>query len=262
MCPDSWHRSSYTTETIRRSATKRTQRPKYITMNMKTLILAVAGACLLALTTNANTITYVTPTGSTVGSPAQSVDAYATFATGAGTVTITIGDLLPNPTDVAQLISDLSFTLSSGQTSGTLGSMSGTEINVNNGGTTSGQTSVTSSHWTISGLHLTTLVGGQPSDLIIGPPGTSGYSNANGSIAGNGPHNPFLTGTATFVVDVTGVTGDSKVDSATFSFGTTAGVDVPGTPGSPPQSIPDGGTTAVLLGAALSTFGLMRRKLS
>jgi hypothetical protein len=32
--------------------------------------------------------------------------------------------------------------------------------------------------------------------------------------------------------------------------------------GTPPQSIPDGGTTALLLGAALSGLGLLRRKLS
>ncbi len=56
------------------------------------------------------------------------------------------------------------------------------------------------------------------------------YSNANGSIAGNGPHNPFTDGTATFLLDVSGVTMSTNVDSAVFSFGTTPGIDVSGIP--------------------------------
>ena len=55
------------------------------------------------------------------------------------------------------------------------------------------------------------------------------YSNANGSIGGNGPHNPFINQTATFTITgLTGVNSDTRVTSATFSFGTTAGVNVDG----------------------------------
>ena len=64
---------------------------------------------------------------------------------------------------------------------------------------------------------------GQPTDLIIGPPGGATYSNANSSIAGNGPHNPFVNQTGTFVVTVAGVTAATNITSATFSFGTTQG---------------------------------------
>jgi VPDSG-CTERM motif len=110
---------------------------------------------------------------------------------------------------------------------------------------------------------LTALNQSGPSGLIIGPPNGSGvYATANSSIAGNGPHNPFLNQVATFTLNVPGVNVDSSVNGATFSFGTTAGDNVPGIVGRPPQSIPDGGTTALLLGAALSGLGLIRRKLS
>jgi hypothetical protein len=249
-------------ENVRTLATKRTQRTEYITMKIKTLIPAMASACLLALAANANTITYVTPTGSNPGGGA--VDAYATFVTGSGTVSITLGNLEANPTDVAQLISDLSFTLSGGQTSGTLASSSGQEITVNKNPNTYTLGSTVSTGWDLTGLTLDVLGSSTaPSHLIIGPSGSGGlYSDANGSIAGNGPHNPFLNQTATFVIDVSGVTDASSVDSATFSFGTTEGqYTVTGTPGQPPQSIPDGGTTALLLGAALSSLGLIRRRL-
>src|SRR5262249_42400935 len=82
------------------------------------------------------------------------------------------------------------------------------------------------------GLQLDALGFIGPAGLIIGPSGPGGvYSNANGSIAGNGPHNPFIDGTATFVVAISGLTADSTVTGATFSFGTTAGSNVVGVPG-------------------------------
>jgi len=81
-----------------------------------------------------------------------------------------------------------------------------------------------------------------PSHLIIGPPGANGYTNANGSIAGNAPHNPFLNQTATFMLDAPGVTDSTTVTSAIFSFGTTAGNDVPGM-----KTVPDPSSLTLLL---------------
>src|SRR5215467_14079262 len=168
--------------------------------------------CLVA---SASTITFVTPTGSTTsGGP---VDASATITTGAGgAVTITLTNLEANPKDVAQLLSDLSFDFSGGETSGTLTSSSGTEIKVAGDGTfTTGSTVPTG--WALSstagGLELDVLgTPTGPKHLIIGPAGTGGtYSNAKGSIAGNKPHNPFLDGAATFNLDVPGVTVDTTV---------------------------------------------------
>lgn len=109
------------------------------------------------------------------------------------------------------------------------------------------------------GLQLDALGFVGPAGLIVGPPGAGSlYSAANGSIAGNGPHNPFLNQTATFTVNIPGLTVDDSVRSATFSFGTVPGIKVPGGGGS---SVPDGGPTVMLLGAALSGIGLIRRKL-
>jgi hypothetical protein len=83
------------------------------------------------------------------------------------------------------------------------------------------------------------------------------YSNANGSIAGNDPHNPFLTGTATFDLAVLGLTEASTITSAIFSFGTTEGNDVPGTRVPEPSTGPIFLISGVL--AAIVTARLRRR---
>src|SRR5262245_15745697 len=98
----------------------RTTRRKRIAKRMKRIktALGITGASLLALGASANVITFTTPTGATTGG--GPVNASATFITGNGTVTVTLNNLQANPTDVAQLLSDLEFTLSGGQTTGTL----------------------------------------------------------------------------------------------------------------------------------------------
>lgn len=230
------------------------------------IVLGITGASLIALGASANVITFTTPAGATTGG--GPVDASATFITGNGTVIITLSDLQANPTDVAQLLSDLDFTLSGGQTTGTLsaGNSSGQEVSIAGNGTATlggtGSTGWALNNNVLGGLQLNVLgtaIG--PAHLIIGPPGPGGvYVNANGSIAGNPAHNPFLNQTATFLLNVPGVTVDSTVTSATFSFGTTAGINVPGIPpGTPP--VPDGGTTVMLLGAAISGLVFIRRKM-
>src|SRR5438132_151597 len=77
----------------------------------KTIFLRLACASALAtVSLSASQITFSTASGaSTGGGP---VSASAQVTTGANSVTVTLTDLLANPTDVAQLISDFSFTLS------------------------------------------------------------------------------------------------------------------------------------------------------
>jgi hypothetical protein len=195
----------------------------------KGLLLTV----LAASAAYAGSFTFVTPSGaSTGGGP---VNASAIVTTNAnGTVSITLNDLQANPTDVSQLISDFDFVLSNGATTGTGLVQGGSTIFVAGDGTTTAGPTATG--WQINnnvggGIQIDALGGGQPMDLIIGPPGAGGvYGNANGSIAGNTPHNPFINGQGTFTLAVAGVTATTTVTSATFSFGTTAGINIPGIP--------------------------------
>jgi PEP-CTERM motif-containing protein len=231
-------------------------------MKLSTAAIFMLASCLAA---SAATITYDTAPGSTTLGGA--VDATATFVTNNDeTLTITLTDLLANPTDVAQLISDISFTLSNSEGTGSILSSSGQDITVNSNGTfTTGSTVDTGWGLTasMSGFHLDVLgTKTAPTHLIIGPPdGSNLYSNANGSIAGNPPHNPFLNGTATFTLEIPGISADTTVTSATFSFGTDEGANlVPGTPRNQP-TVPEPGTY-VMMAVGLGLVGLaqLRRK--
>src|SRR4051812_5966452 len=144
---------------------------------------------LQAATAQAATVTYTTLDGSTQGG--LPVSAAATFTTGAGTIRISLTNLLANPTSVIQNISDLLFTLSTGQNSGTLTSSSGTSIMIDNNGVVTSSSVVSTTDWTLttqgSSLYLDVLgPPNGPAQTIIGQPGPGGvYTDANGSIAGN-----------------------------------------------------------------------------
>jgi len=174
-------------------------------------------------------------------------------------VTITLNNLLVNPTDVAQLISDFDFVLSNGVTKGALTSSSAKEIVVAKDGSSTVGTTLVSTEWGLNndvagGLQLDVLGFGGPDNLIIGP---GPYTNANGSIAGNKPHNPFLYQTATFNLAVLGVTADTGVTGATFSFGTTAGINVVGVP----RAVTPEPSSLVLLGTGIiGAAGMLRRR--
>jgi len=180
---------------------------------------------------NAATVTFDTLPGATsAGGP---VSAEAVFTTSLNTLTITLRDLLADPGNVGQLLSDLQFVLSTGQTSGSLTSGSGQARTVAaNGSFTNGGT--VAAGWVLEnsvsgGLRLCDLCGGAagPAHTIIGGPnGSNVYGNANSSIAGNGPHNPFLAGDVTFVLNIAGVTTSSTVTGGFFSFGTTEGDNI------------------------------------
>jgi hypothetical protein len=206
----------------------------------------------LTASAEASTSTYVIPGGANLGG--QPVSATATFVTSTDDLKITLTNLQNNPTSVIQNLSDLAFTFSTGQTTGSLLSSSALERTVNGDGTfTNGPT--VSTGWLLetsgSGLRLHVLgtpIG--PAHTLIGDSGAGGlYSNANGSIAGNGSHNPFITGTATFDIQITGLLASSIVNTATFSFGTEEGNNVPGVPRVP------GAATLLLLGSGLGIIG-------
>jgi len=212
----------------------------------------------LAALAPASTVTVSTPAGQMVGG--QPVDATATVTTGAGTVTIAVDNNIVDPVAVIQNVSDLFLTLSGDAGTGSLTGSAGLERTVNSNGTfTDG--SVVSTGWVLENLagpiyHLNGLGAAAfvPAHTIIGEPAGSGtYASANNSIAGNGPHNPFLAGTVTFDLAIAGVTADTTLTSFTFSFGTVAGNDVPvPTPGIP---LPAAGWAGLSL---LGLLGAMR----
>lgn len=204
-------------------------------------------------------ITYSTPAGSTTGG--QPVNGTATFTTGNGTVHIEITNNLVNPTSVVQNISGLSFVLSSGQTVGVLSSSSGLERNVAGNRTYTDGGAPVATGWALlnnvsGGLKLNVLgTAVAPEHTIIGLPSASNlYTNANGSIAGNNAHNPFLGGTVSFDLAIPGVTVGSTITSATFFFGTTDGANSVTL-----REAPEPVTTS-LVGVGLLALGIARRR--
>jgi len=225
-------------------------------------------ACAIAVigvgTAAASTVTFTTASGATE-SGGNAVSATAVVTTNNGSITVVLTNNIVNPTTVAQNISDFFFTL--GSSPGTLGSetVSGSLINIAANGTVSAA-SGTPSGWTLSAngniIHLDDLGAGAPGpeQTIIGAPGAGGvYTNANGSIAGNDPHNPFISQTATFTIAASSVTSATTITAATFSFGTVSGNDVPGTPQGNPTPEP-GSLFLTLAGAGLVAVGMVRGK--
>ena len=235
--------------------------------SLPTVLMAVLSSSLAM----ANTATYITPSGSTTGGGA--VNDQAAFTTGAGTVTIDLTNLLTaaQVNDVAQNLSDLFFTLSgtfaSGLVSDANRTYSGKLIDVAAGGavSTDSGNGIPASYngWDFSNSGSTFLLNdlgsaaGPAQTIIGGTTSTTTYPGANGSIDGNGPHNPFLQGTAHFVLTIAGVTASTNITAATFSFGTAAGSNIPGVL----QPVPEPRLGSFLLiGAMLSAAAYYRKK--
>jgi hypothetical protein len=239
--------------------------------NRAVILGGVIGASMsLCSMAHAATVTFQTPGGATAGG--EAVSAAATITTGAGTVSVTLSNTLPNIHDAGQLLSDIFFTLSGTTSNPTYpGGVAQTQNSVDLGSGNPGALGTFTAAWnasesggvlTLEGLGPGSISSATcnagPACLIIGPPTsstatTATYSNANSSIVGNGPHNPLIFETATFVLDVTGVTAATQVSNVNFSFSTTAGVDVAGQQVPLPASIP-------LFGSGLAMIGWLTRR--
>jgi hypothetical protein len=224
-------------------------------MHMALLATATALTMGVAHPAYANVYDFNTPPGATAGG--QPVDAHATFTTGAGTLTLTLTNLLANPKSIIQAISDIFFSVSGATGAGTgLYDPTASYITIAANGTSSAAAAPTHHAWDLTygggTFHLDKLCGkntcGTPAGLIIGP---GPYTNANGSIAGNKPHNPFVDQTATFTFLLAGVTANSVISNVVFSFGTETGTNV---------AVPIPAAVWLFASGLLALIGIARRR--
>jgi len=192
------------------------------------LVLGSAGV-------RAESITFTGLSGGQVGAEAD-------FTTGAGTISVTLKNLLADPSGVAQCLSALTFQTSDAP-GGPLGlsSSAGTLYSVAKNGTyTSSALLADQAGWVLSNpsgsiLSLNVLVGtghAGPAHTIIGGPGSGGtYAGANNSIKGNNSHNPFIALSQSWQITAPGITADTHISNVVFQFGTANGQNqVPSVP--------------------------------
>ena len=173
----------------------------------------------------------------------QTQTAEAQITTGANTVTVDLFNLVAGSqiVSVIQNLSGLEFTLSSTPSSASVssssapvqtpdgvgngfGDVAGTGKNPITGTTVAGTDPV---QWALSQSAATIELDGLgngtqgPAQTIIGKADSNGdYPNANPSIAGNSPHNPFVYYQAHFVLNVAGINANTSVSSVDFRWGT------------------------------------------
>ena len=236
---------------------------------MRTCSFALIGLLTFVTSASVQAQMFATPAGAFTSG--GNVSANANFTVANGHITLVLTNLFENPTADSQLLNGITFTVNNATSSGALATVnSGNISTISSGGAYSAGISDSLTRWTATetgtSIALTTLSGGKPNDLIIGPDSNNGfdplkgsYSNANSSIT---VHNPSVLGSATYNMTVSGVTSASQLSNIVFGFGTTAGSNtVAGTRFTAPAT-PEPGSLAMFAGMMSSgaVFLAFRRK--
>ena len=199
----------------------------------------------------------------------ETANATATFVVNGDSVTLTLVNNFDGPNSVKSALSGISFNTSSGTT---LTGLSGSAplINIATGGgvTDVGGSSAgdPTSNWLADGSALqgntdtfavSVLGSGQPSESLIG---NGPYPD--GSIGGNGPHNPFAQKTLTLDFTITGLNGGS-ITGANFYFNTDGTQVTGGCVGDcTTTSVPEPGTLTLLGSGLLCMVGFLKLRSS
>jgi hypothetical protein len=178
------------------------------------------------------------------------VSGIVSIQTSANVITVNLTDTVVNPTSIDQNLSGVGFELSTDLAPpnlDTIASSSATQRTVRKDGSFTNALGLDPSWVLVKSFPNFVFVQDDyplipPAHTIVGTPAGSRYSKANSTIAGNGPNNPFLAGTATFVLSLQDMTPNTRVEKVDFDFGPLdTAVIIPGTaaPGTvTPEPVP------------------------
>jgi hypothetical protein len=198
------------------------------------------------------------------------------------TILISVANLQKNPVSIGQLISRVNFTLSHFTNTSPNAAMvteRATGIEIDRMGRIVEVDATLDTDWKIlpvatGRFDLCTICNGSgdPDQLLIGAPASNGrYPNANGGIAGNNSHNPFLLASAetytegplaglnsmpSWTIRLNGIQPTTYVTAVAFGFGTSYGTL---TADAGVTATPEPGTM-ILLGCGVALMAEARRR--